>query len=345
MGCDAGANIILDQISGKYTCVPCVVGTYKTNFGTGSCTNCAEGKFRDETGGIAESECLSCTALQFSSAGADECRNCPLNAQTWSNGATCTCNDGYVGYGTDVVCEPCALGFFKNCGGADSCLQCLNPFSTTLNLATTDKYDCVCGKGYAGWDAKTVCDGDTCTTTEITNNQCTACVPGKYKDYAGAGSCQDCAIGSTSLGPASATAAACICQAGFTGADPTACTPCSSGTYKSTPGSQACTSCVENTHSETQSTRHSDCRCVAGWFEDTDPVPVFALSVDNFDTLLIEIARLSPVVVTWPGSSHPDGITDNKETLEEVAGLTVNYNEPDGSTMFTLASSFDGPQA
>jgi len=29
MGCDAGANIILDQVSGKYLCVPCVVGTYK----------------------------------------------------------------------------------------------------------------------------------------------------------------------------------------------------------------------------------------------------------------------------------------------------------------------------
>jgi len=100
MGCDAGSNIVLDQISGKYTCVPCVVGTYKTDFGMGTCTKGDEGKFGKETGGMAESQCLSCTALQFSSAGADECRNCPLNAKAWSNGATCTCNDGYVGYGT-----------------------------------------------------------------------------------------------------------------------------------------------------------------------------------------------------------------------------------------------------
>jgi len=81
----------------------------------------------------------------------------------------------------------------------------------------------------------------------------------------------------------------------------------------------------------------------AGWFEDTDPASGFALSVDNFDTLLIKISRLSPVVLTWPGSSHPVGITDNKETLEEVVGLTVNYKEPNGPTTFTLAGSFYGP--
>jgi len=65
--------------------------------------------------------------------------------------------------------------------------------------------------------------------------------------------------------------------------------------------------------------------------------------VDNFNTLPIGISRRSPVVLTWPASSHPVGITDNKETLQEIAGLTVDYNEPDGPTTFTLASSFDGP--
>jgi hypothetical protein len=35
----------------------------------------------------------------------------------------------------------------------------------------------------------------------------------------------------------------CLCDAGFTGPNNGACTPCAAGTYKSLTGSAACTSC------------------------------------------------------------------------------------------------------
>jgi len=341
MGCDAGSSAVQDGITGDFTCVACDFGKFKSVFGTTACVDYDAGKFRNSTGAI--NQCLSCNALQYSAAAAPKCEMCPLNARLWANGVTCACDDGYVGHGINAVCEPCALRFYRHYVRANICLRCLNPFSTTLNLATSSRYDCVCGRGYGGWDARMVCIGDTCTTSEITNNQCTACVPGKYKDYAGAESCQQCVAGSTSLVPAGPTAADCMCDAGFTGADPTACMPCAAGTYKDTPGSQSCTSCAENTNSNTQSSMAADCQCIAGWFEDTHATSEFALTIDNFNTLVIEVSRLGPVVLTWPGSTHPVGITNNRSTLQEVVGLTVYYNVPNGHTTFTIPNLLDGP--
>jgi len=114
MGCDAGSSAVQDEITGDFTYAACTSGKFKSVFGTTACFDCDAGKFRNSTGAIADSQCLSCNALQYSAAAAPTCEMCPLNARSWANGVTCTCDDGYVGHGIDAVCEPCALGFYKH---------------------------------------------------------------------------------------------------------------------------------------------------------------------------------------------------------------------------------------
>jgi hypothetical protein len=166
--------------------------------------------------------CSKCPGGRYSadnqSVGVESCLPCPAN--TWSGDLT------------------------------ESCQQC--PSNSNSPVATTFIESCTCNPGAEGLNGHT----------------CVLCTTGKYKISNGTALCQDCAEGkySGSVGAALASTClacpdnslsiaasslitACVCNAGYTGANGGECAPCAAGKYKTVPGTAACTDCASGLYS------------------------------------------------------------------------------------------------
>ena len=82
---------------------------------------------------------------------------------------------------------------------------------------------------------------------------CEKCEPGTYKDFVSNETREAClqCPSNTYSHEASVQLTDCICNAGYTGADGTACIGCEVGKFKDVNGSAACTNCFENTYQNT----------------------------------------------------------------------------------------------
>ena len=155
--------------------------------------------------------------------------------------------------------------------------QGLNSIAATATTGATSESTCVaCGAGYytttAGATSNTAClkcaAGKYATTTVNALADCTYCAAGTYSAATGASAaatCGACPVSSSS--PISSSALAnCTCNAGYSGPDGAACTPCQANTYKTTTGSAQCTSCPANLISPVGSTSSAACAdCNAGY--------------------------------------------------------------------------------
>lgn len=114
------------------SCYQCVVGKFKPENGSISCTNCPFDTFLSTTGASNESQCLECAE----------------NSITLSEGSDavddCKCSIGYTSLvaGMDGEgCTKCAGGRYKNTTGHVECALC--PQNTYLNaLGSTEISDC-----------------------------------------------------------------------------------------------------------------------------------------------------------------------------------------------------------
>jgi len=86
----------------------------------------------------------------------------------------------------------------------------------------------------------------------------TSCVANSYYSFAGTVGCQTCPSNSLSAAGSMAIEA-CVCNAGFGGANGALCTQCEAGTYES---GDVCASCLPYSNSAAQST---SCVCNAGF--------------------------------------------------------------------------------
>ena len=142
---------------------------------------------------------------------------------------------------TDCV-NPCDANFYGT-GNAD-CTACPANSESPEGTITID--GCLCKAGYAGSAS------DGCVACLYANDE--------YQPDAGQASCLTCDANASPTGDA---AVACQCDPGYTGAADS-CSACGEGSYKASPGAEACTGCPANTESSAASTSVNDCECQAG---------------------------------------------------------------------------------
>ena len=262
------------------TCTACAASTYKTTTGAQACTNCVTntmtigtastsenacictagytgggglvncsgcvaGKYKDNTGSAA---CTNCTVHTYSTAvaatEAATCVGCPANTVSALGSSiltACTCNTGYTSpSGDGYACAACTVGQYKDATGSAVCTDCgygkysaavaAKVSSTCLSCPDVNSYTPTVGKVYVS-DCQ-------CNTGYTGNNgeYCAACVAGKYKMVTGDALCTSCVADTYSTQVASITGAnctscpsysqspqsssakaACICNMGYTG--------------------------------------------------------------------------------------------------------------------------------
>ena len=197
---------------------------------------------------------VSCTELALAYNGSTR-----LTDILQSNGASCcgnlsnvrcSCRAGtfYNAVGSGG-CDPCGEGTYSNMSGRfsnDTCTQC-PPNSSSRNSSASSITHCTCNQGYFGPDGGPCapCAAGKFKPVHGSHN-CTSCAADKYSNVSAQVSnetCVDCPA--NSYAPAGSSAlTACICNAGYTGPEGSACTECPAGTFKNVSGPTPCLQCA-----------------------------------------------------------------------------------------------------
>jgi len=183
----------------------------------------------------------SCVANSYYSfTGTVGCQTCPSNSLSATGSMAieaCVCNAGFGG-ANGALCTQCGAGTYEL---EDVCASCPS-YSNSAAQSTS----CVCNAGFLAGNAGQ-CVSTACAANEYFSDSLVRC--------------ENCPALSTS--PSDSTAAsACVCNAGYIGANGAACSICDGGTYKvgSDPGT--CDGCPSFSTSTAGST---DCQCNAGY--------------------------------------------------------------------------------
>jgi hypothetical protein len=170
----------------------------------------------------------------------------PASQTPNSDGDQCVCRQGFFDadlQDDELVCEPCAVGTYRDNIVDPTCLSCPGA-STTVNAASTAVGDCVCNVG---------------TFDSETEAGCVSCEPGTYNDVKDAAACTLCPAGTYSL-----VGAVSVAQ----------CSLCPALTVASFPGTSECKDCGTNVNSPAGSTRSSpdrtDCECNDEFYMDLE---------------------------------------------------------------------------
>jgi len=212
---------------------------------------CNRGRFAVD----AAAECSACATDTFANeTNNSACRACPAHTRALPASKSlqaCVCAPGFFGPDGKAACSECAAGTFNTLRNQVQCAQCHANSSTPR--ASARAVNCTCNAGFFGAD----------------DNVCVGCLPGAYKDFAGAGACVLCPPHTFSLGNTSASRGDCGCDAGYTnlssGVDHK-CVACALRHYKDAHGISACTVChPDSTTAGAVSTGLAACLCVPGF--------------------------------------------------------------------------------
>lgn len=158
-------------------CRQCPAATFKSSYGTSSCTPCPDHSTTTDVGSVSISECEcnagftgivgGCIACEEGSykrdIGSSPCFACPKGSVSplgSSRFEQCVCSPGY--YGTSEECVACPKGFYKSEAGESGCAQCaMNSISPEASISSMD---CICNAGF-----------------ERDENICSPCTHGKYR--------------------------------------------------------------------------------------------------------------------------------------------------------------------
>lgn len=268
-GCNAGyTKKVVVNVS---SCEACEAGKYKVHIGSGDCFNCENGKYLADTGKTSANDCVAC----------------PLNSITLLDASvsvqSCICNPGYIKFNlsnisSEFECNACEIGKYSELSFT-ACERCVGN-TTTLQIGTDSRDNCVCNTGYAFNS-----DFDSGT-----NEKCVACQAGKYKPLVADSQCSDCGIGkysnkigqtnelncelcldsSQTILDGATSIGECLCNAGYTyvlqqinSSVFARCEPCATNTFKAQLGNTVCESCAYNAFSEVGSIR---CTCNDGFY-------------------------------------------------------------------------------
>ena len=240
-----GNNYTTYPFPAVISCSFCAAGKYSDNIGMSACTQCPPNSWYSETSAYSINLCQCNSGYEGPSGG-------PCTAKA--------CNTGYTGPAGS--CVACLGGTYKNTVGSDACTLCpLNSSSPSGSSALTA---CQCNAGFSG----------------VNGGTCSACGAGSYKATVGSVACTLCGANTYSPSNASISATSCLacpgnttsvagssvcqCKSGYSGPDGGPCEACSVGFYKTTAGAANCTRCPENAVSTLASTTQASCKCDAG---------------------------------------------------------------------------------
>jgi hypothetical protein len=85
------------------SCSACAAGTFKSDSGPGACVECAAGTFSSNSAAVA-------------------CKACAGDASSAAGSVACKCNAGFTGPADS--CSACAAGTYKSAPGSDACRDC-----------------------------------------------------------------------------------------------------------------------------------------------------------------------------------------------------------------------------
>jgi hypothetical protein len=150
-----------------------------------------------------------------------------------------------------------------------------------------------------------VAENNTCTCAPgftWTDNVCTSCALGSYKEEAGEHACTSCPEFHTTF-PNATEAADCLCTHGYEpGVGAQACSPCNPGFYKAFKGGNACQACTANATSLAGSVDASACACLPG-FEGTFDTGCIECPVDFYRAAGDAVCRPCPLNSGTPSSA------------------------------------------
>ena len=196
-----------------------------------SCENCPVNTYKPFIGTDA---CTGCLGGRLSPAGSTDQSECVCPPGETLESDTCT---------------PCARGKYKTGAGDGPCTDC-SATSFTVTTGQTAQTACQCNAGYY---------------QSVAPDTCLECQTGKYKTSLGDQICTPASVGQvTTLAGAvhpGTGSDGVTCAAGyrlFSGV----CTLCAAGTFKTSPGTQACDTCIDNSFSTASRTA---CECNAGY--------------------------------------------------------------------------------
>jgi len=203
--CVAGFGAAL--VNDLAVCTQCVGDQFKNP--SGSCKTCGVGTFAVDGLGTG---CEDCTAGKYADAlGSASCLSCRANSNSVVGSSSidaCPCIEGYEFV---TLCTACKYGYYKNSEANSRCLAC-PPVATTSATASSALTQCI------------LCEASKYSTQDSSGVTCT-----KYTLNSRS------AIGSISVSN-------CSCNVGFTPSS-NMCLSCTSGKYKTIPGTAVCTSC------------------------------------------------------------------------------------------------------
>ena len=224
------------------------------------------------------SSCMLCELGTFKSEiGNFSCTNCPLNSNTLRVGqfdvGDCLCNPGFEERDL-FTCDACVPGQFKSHLGDEACTFCpvdtfCADFATNEPTpcfdnsesaeASTHFFDCMCKPGFVYTLDAFQDDELSCVQCEagkfnerFNQSACLNCSVNTFNPTNGASnqsSCLNCPANSASLS-GSTTIEACICDLGFSGRPGEVCEACEQGKYLDDLNIYACKLCPANTFNE-----------------------------------------------------------------------------------------------
>jgi hypothetical protein len=215
-----------------------------------ACALCAAGKFKDAFGPDACTDCAPGKYLESTGAlSVDACVACAAGRYSTTTGAP-----------LESECVRCEAGKYSTTVGAASESTCIGCPAHAHSPSGSDAgVDCLCNAGYTGADG----------------GECSACVPGKFKDAAGSASCTECAPGRYLTTAGAYLPEACVkCSPGTfsttSGADsPETCLACAAHTYSTTegaPNASFCLQCPQHASSPPGTSVLTGCRCDLGYY-------------------------------------------------------------------------------
>ena len=189
-------------ISGAFTA--CAAGKYKATTGTAACTDCVAGKWSAASTATAEATCTACAGGSSSPQGSTAINACVANAGYTGpiSGAFTACAAGkYKAQTGPVACSDCTAGKWSASSAATAETACLScPQNSQAVAGSTAINACVANNGFFG----------------NPGGPFTVCGLGTYSSATGATACVSCGNFAVTLSTGSTSAAACVCQIGYT---------------------------------------------------------------------------------------------------------------------------------
>jgi hypothetical protein len=165
-------------------CVACIAGTYKVANGSQACALCERGKYSTGIGQISQDTCIQCLENTFSGVGS-------------SNLTNCICNVGFTGP-DGINCTACVAGTYKDVNGSAVCSLCARGKYSSETAETSETTCTLCPQNsFTAKEGSIVVTNCTCNMgfTGPDGVECTACIPGTFKDVNGTANCTVCARG------------------------------------------------------------------------------------------------------------------------------------------------------